>query len=334
MNYEILKNELTRNLIKNVYLLYGDEPYLIDAVVKKLESVVLNDNINAFTKNTFSDDVDLYDMINAVNTVPMIGNSKVVVCRNSSFFTGSKSKEELLDLFDSISQNTCLIFIEEKVDKKNMAYKKLDLMKCTYDITSRSDHELTDFIRNRFAKAGKKISSNQLLTFLDYSGTQLLDIEKDIEKILLYMDEKLDVKKEYIVNLCQGSQEAKLYELVNGTFEKNIDKAMGTLKELMADKTPVMLIIATLNSNYMELYEVKLAIENNEKPEIFRFKRPINDYALKKLTEYAKKISLMQLKEYIKEISDTDVAIKYGNISDTTAVELLVFSLARAEGRN
>lgn len=334
MNYETLKNELTRNLIKNIYLLYGDEPYLIDAVIKKIESDVLKDNINAFTKHTFNDDIDLYELINAVNTVPMIGNEKVVICRNSAFFAGAKCKDELLRLIESINRNTYLIFVESKIDKRNAGYKKLEQLKSSYEISSRSSHELADFIRNRFSKAGKKISSNQLTTFLEYSGTQLLDIEKDIEKILLYMDDKIEVKKDYIVNLCQGSQEAKLYELVNGTFEKNIDKSMGILKELLSDKTPAMLIVSTLNSNYMELYEVKLALDNNEKPEIFRFKRPINEYALRKLTEYAKKISLMQLKENIKEISDTDVEIKFGNINEITAVELLIFSLARTEGRN
>jgi len=327
MNYETIKTQLKNNQLNNIYLFYGDEQYLIDSIIKKIEKMVLGENINGMTKNEFRDNFDIQELINAVNTMPMIGNKKVVICRNSELFKGNTKNEQLLKLFDTISKDAYLIFVEKQVSVSNIQYKKLKELKCIYNISIRNNNDIIKYITNTFKKAGKNISINNAYLFLEYSGGYLIDIEKDIEKIILFMDNKKDVKKEYIVNLCQGTKEAKIYELTNYLFKKDKTNSYKVLKELLSEKVPIQIILSVLNNSYMELYKVKLAIENNENPVVLRKNKPIHEYALKMIIKSAKKFSFEQIEKVIKDISDIDSDIKYGNISANIAIELLVLSI-------
>jgi len=327
MNYETIKTQLKNNNLNNIYLFYGDERYLIDSIVKKIEKTVLGENINGMTKNEFRDNVDIQELINAVNTMPMIGNKKVIICKNSKLFLGNVNNEQLLTLFETISKDTYLIFVEEKISVSNIYYKKLKELVCTYNISLRSNNDIIKYITNKFKKSGKNISTNNVYLFSEYSGGYLLDIEKDIEKIILFMDNKKDVKKEYIINLCQGTKDAKIYELTNYLFKKDKTGSYKILKELLSDKIPIQIILTVLNNSFMELYKVKLAIINNENPVILRKNRPIHEYALKMIIKSTKKFSFEQIEKIIKDISDFDANIKLGHINANIAIELLILSI-------
>ena len=327
MNYDILKKQIKNKQINNIYLIYGDEHFLIEALIKKIQQEILGDNISVMTKNEFEGNVDDRTLLNALNTIPMIGKKKLVVCHNSGYFIGNSKHEKIMELVDNINIDTYIIFIEDKIKSANILFKKFKENNLCYNISKRKTNDIINYIITRFRKKNKKITKDNAYLFLDYSGAMLLDIESDIEKILLFMGDKIDVKKQYIKDLCQGSKDIKIYELTNSTFARNKEKSIKYLKEMLADKMPIQVIISTLNLSYMELYEVKLALTNNNTPKILRKNRPIHEYALKKLIENSKKYSLTQIRRIIKEIADTDINIKYGHINSITAIELLIMSI-------
>jgi len=327
MNYDVLKKQFKDNKLNNIYLIYGDEYYLIDAIIKKLEKLILEEQVNGMTKNEFNGVNDEETILNALNTVPMIGIRKLVICYNSEFFNKNTKNTKIIKLVENINKDTYIIFVEQKVDLKNSLYKAFKTKQFVYNIKLRNSNEIIEHIIKRFKSKKKKITSNNAYLFLEYSGFKLLDIEKDVEKILLFMDEKIEVKAEYIRNLCQGSKEVKIYELTNNIFVKNKKKALKNLKELLADRIAIQMIISVLNTSFMELYEVKLAINSNRTPEILRFNRPIHEYALKKLVSSSKKFTIEKIRKVIKEIADTDINIKYGYISGKIAIELLIIKI-------
>lgn len=326
MNYNIIKKEIKDKVFKNLYLLYGDEPFLIQVIIDSIKKNILSTPINGMNYFSSNSKIDIDWLFNCITTIPMIGKTKMIVCKDSGLFVGNNNNE-VQKLLNNMNEDTYLIFHESKIDKKNSYFKQLSEESAAYVINSRSSQEIKSYIMSKFKKANKKISANNLFLFMEYSGRKLLDIDKDIEKILLYMDDKIEVKKDMILKLCQGSLEVKIYELTNSLFEKNNERAIKKLRELLADKMPVQVILVALHNSYMELLKVRDALDHKKEISIKRNNRPIHEYALKKLVQHARNYSILQIKAMILHIADSDVAIKFGEIKDVVALELLVISL-------
>lgn len=327
MNYNNIKEEIKNKEFKNIYLFYGDEPFLIQAVIENIRKSVLKTPIIGMNYFTSNSKIEANWLINCYTTIPMIGKEKVIVCKDSGLFVEKSINNDIQKIFQNINKDTYLIFHENKVDKKNIYFKQLSEQSSDYVINSRSSQDIKAYIINRFKKTNKKISANNLFLFMEYSGRKLLDIDMDINKILLYMDEKIEVKKDMITNLCQGSGEVKIYELTNSLFERNNELALKKLRELLADKTPVQVILSALHNSYMELFQVRNALDNKQKISVMRKNKPIHEYALKKLVQHARNYSILQIKAMIKHIANSDVSIKFGKIKDVVALELLIISL-------
>lgn len=329
MSYERLKKELKSNTIKNVYLLYGEEIHLTDLIVKTLKKKILNGNTSYMNLNVFRDDYDEKDVINAYNTIPMIGNIKMVICYDSGFFTSNKKRESIVSLLNDINDGSHIVFVEKKIDSKNNQFKAYKENQNAYNFRSREEVDIKKYIVSEFEKKKKKISKANLNLFITYSGIDLLNVMSDIEKISLCMGDEVLVKEEYIEKLCSGTREVKLYELTNATFNKNRHKALEILRELLSDKTPVQVILPTLHSAYTELYIAKCAMEKSKPFEIKRRGRAIKDSIKSIIMRTASKFSKKDLENIINSISRLDINIKTGKINGVVGVETLLIEIMK-----
>jgi DNA polymerase III subunit delta len=327
MNYETIKDQLQNGEIRNIYLLYGSEGYLIDVIVKRLQKLITGQSPSMTCSNTFTGSTDEGEIGDALRSLPLMGGKKLVICRNTGYFKGNKKREGLLALFESIPLDSFLIFIEDEADKANPQLACLSKKGNAYRIDSRSQEDLREYISGRFKKNKKIISDDNIRLFMNYSGTRLFEIESDIEKILLYMGDQAHVKPEYIRNLCSGTQEARIYELTDSICARKKHESLNLMKDLEALKVPVQVILSTLHSSFMELLSARIAIDKGRQPEIKRKGAKAADFIVRLITEKARKYSAGQLEGAVKMIAACDVSIKTGEVSDDAALELLIVHL-------
>ena len=85
--------------MNNVYLIYGDEPYLIKKELSKIidNSKVIQDNIIRYNL----DDVNISITLEEACTISMFDSEKLIICENSNFLT-SENKKEINHDIDSL----------------------------------------------------------------------------------------------------------------------------------------------------------------------------------------------------------------------------------------
>ncbi|NMA66297.1 MAG: hypothetical protein GX957_08685, partial [Clostridiaceae bacterium] len=132
-----------------LYLFFGSETFLIDYYVGEIKKIVAGSDINGLNTVIFENKVDINDIIDACNTFPVFADKKLVLVKNSQLFGKEKNKSAksvgkdkdskeadnsesdnkkqqiLKDYFSVIPQTTCLIFIENNVDKRLGIYKQV-----------------------------------------------------------------------------------------------------------------------------------------------------------------------------------------------------------------
>ena len=104
-----------------VYLLYGDETYLVNQYRDKLLSAVTDreDNMN-FAKFA-GEKIDPMEIIGFCETMPFFADRRVVLAEETGLF--KKSCEEFAERIKELPDTSLILFVESEIDKRNKLYK-------------------------------------------------------------------------------------------------------------------------------------------------------------------------------------------------------------------
>ena len=117
-----LDNDIKSGKFKRVYLIYGEESFLVKEYENKLKESIIpagaeTMNLSVFDGKGFSGK----EISEAIDTMPFFSEYRLVIVRDSGLFTtGRKDDTDLLaEYVKSIPDTSVLVFCNEKVDKRN-----------------------------------------------------------------------------------------------------------------------------------------------------------------------------------------------------------------------
>ena len=94
-----LIREIQRGKISPVYLLHGEETYLIEDTLAEMIDILAPKNVRDFNLDVFSDpEVSGDEILSIADTYPVMAERRVVVVKDPAFL-GSKKKTNLTDVF-------------------------------------------------------------------------------------------------------------------------------------------------------------------------------------------------------------------------------------------
>ncbi|HOD92698.1 MAG TPA: hypothetical protein PL054_02365 [Clostridia bacterium] len=319
MKYEDIKNEISINNFKHIYLLYGDDEYLKDVVFNVLKAMIINHTKMNYEEFKFNDSSKIEDIVNECSTYSFSGNSKFIICKNTGFFDKNEFSERLIKLYDYIYDNVYIFFIEANVNKRLSSYKHYNSSNNAYDISKGNTDDVKKFIFTRFKKEGISITAENLDLFIEYSGLNLSFVALSIEKILLYMADKKEVTSEMIRLLCSGITDVKSYELCNYLCKKKFSKTLDVYYDMISLKYGIPYFLAILFNTFYEMYFIK---KNNI--------RSSQDFKIRKLIENAKGFTLSGLKKIVKDIMEYDHNFKTGKIEQESSMIILFATIVNS----
>ena len=189
-----IDEDIKQGTFRNVYLLYGEEAYLLkqykDRLVKAM--VAENDNMNFATFT--GKDVSVKEIIDLSETLPFFAERRVILIEDSGFF--KNAQEELATYMGEIPKSTFLIFAETEVDKRGKLYKAVNKQGTVVEFGTQNEQLLTKWITGRIAKEGKKIATDAFELFLAMTGSDMENIPKELEKLLCYTLAKATITRD------------------------------------------------------------------------------------------------------------------------------------------
>ena len=119
---QTINEDIKNGTFKPVYLLYGEEAFLKQSYKKKLRAAISGDdtmNYNYFEGKG----LDMNELISLADTMPFFSERRLILIEDSGFF--KTSSEALAEYLPTMPDTTCIVFVEEAVDKRNKLYKKV-----------------------------------------------------------------------------------------------------------------------------------------------------------------------------------------------------------------
>lgn len=148
-----IDNDIKTGQFKQIYLLYGEEQYLIRQYRDKLKHALAADddtmNFSAFSGS----DINQKEIIDLAETLPFFADRRLILIEDSGLF--KKSAEELADYMSSIPETTYFVFAEKEIDKKTKMYKQVKKNGSIVEFPRQNETTLSRWIEGRIRRNGK-----------------------------------------------------------------------------------------------------------------------------------------------------------------------------------
>ena len=317
-----LKQDLKNRSFKRVYLLYGDDAYLKRFYKNQLVKNIINDgdtmNFAHFDANSF----DIKEIIALSDTMPFLSEYRLLLVENSNAFKAGS--DELADYIPSLPDTTVLIFVEDKVEKRSRLFKAVSDTGYAAEINPFGKKELDAWIGGFLRKNNKRITNNAYELFLSMVGTNLENIEKELNKLVDYTFERTDITPEDVRAVCTEQMESKIFDMVDAIVTKQPKKALDLYYDLLTLKEPPMRILFNIGKKFNQLLNLKALRTAGFPMEEIARKTHMQDWLVRKNLNLAGRFSVEQLEECVRECVQTEEDVKTGKINDKLSLEIII----------
>ncbi|MGN0142342.1 MAG: DNA polymerase III subunit delta [Roseburia sp.] len=322
-----IDEDIRTGQLKQIYLLYGTEAYLRKQYRDKLKNAMAapDDTMN-FTAFE-GKDTNPRALIDLAETLPFFADRRVILVENSGFF--KNSCEELADYLPQVAATTHFIFVEDEVDKRSKIYKAVKNSGRIVEFATQTEELLTRWILARLKKEGKNITGPVMQLFLTKTGTDMGNIDRELEKLICYTMDKSVIEAADVEAIATEQTTNKIFEMVNAIAEHNQRKALDFYYDLLTLKEPPMRILYLITRQFQILMNIRDMSGKGFDQQTMAQKAGIPPFAVRRNITQAKGFTMLQLKQALMDGAELEEAVKTGRMDDQMAVEVFLMKYSR-----
>lgn len=334
MSIEELEKELKQGVLRNLYLFYGEEKFLLESSLKKIRTLFgeLIKGINYIV----IDETNVNGLISDIETPSFGYEKKLIIVKNAGILKkeGKKKNAELVKFKEKlnnylneniniINSSVVLVFVEEDVQKQELVntIEKYGVV-CKFDF--QKPIQLEKRVKNICDAYKVKISSDTIKYFIECCGTNMQELINEIRKLIEYTGENETITKETVEKLSIKKIESIIFELTDNLGKKQIRDALDVLHNLIYSKEPIQKILITLYNHFKKLYLVTLSVKAN-KDIVETLNLKANQmFLINKYKMQAKYFKESELEKMLQEFIDLDYKYKIGLIDLQVGLESIL----------
>ena len=249
-----IKKQIKEKSFYKVYLLTGDEPYLILQAKHMLKNGMIREG-DTMNYAEFTDaKVDINTLQELAFTYPFFSEKRLLLLDGTGIL--KTGKDEFVNIMDNMPETTCILICESEVDKRSKVYKWIKKNGYIGEFLKKNQTEkvLLRWIAALLGKEKKQIRENDAIYFLQKVGDDMFQIKNETDKLIAYVGEKEEITKEDIDAITSGEVQDKIFDLVDAIARGNKPAALGYYNDLILLKEPPMHILFLIVRQYRILH--------------------------------------------------------------------------------
>lgn len=342
MDYSALNKEIRSGVIRPVYLLSGEEDWLIMQLTQSLIKAVIvpgsaDLDLVQIDVAHQPQNMDTVKVEQEIRSLPFLSPRKMIILKNTDLFFSAKGaakaqiddiRVEIKELLESFPEDVVLIFQETK---SNLSQKSLiaALEKAggvRSEIGLQDSSILLSWVRSGCAGQGIQIESKAASSLIERCDGQMREIRGELDKLFLYLGwsgtDRIDM--DLVELVCRPDNRSSIFDLTDAISANDAQKALRVLDTLLIRKEPVQLIL------FMLYRHIRQLLATASEPDSQKLISGLNlrPFVARKLKMQAQRFTTHRLAEIYELMFQTDMRIKQGQINDLMGLELLLVEAA------
>lgn len=237
-----------------IYIIHGDEPYLIN---KKIAEIISGQDADVIRLETNKDDTKYLEIVESCRSFSLFSAGSVVVVRDPDFLISKNDKKDLSVLLDYCTHpvyESKLIFytLDNSFNTRLNAFKQISK---NAEVISYPKFKRDDFYRycyNRINECGLKLSKETAASLIEECSLSVTLFESNLELLCLYPD-KID--RQVVDGLTSGMNEEKVFDFIDALTQGKLSLAYSKAQPLL-DSGSIYGLISLLAGQLRFIYEV------------------------------------------------------------------------------
>jgi len=330
MELRDLTSDLTDGRIENLYCLHGEETFLVDEALHQIKDRALQGCLPEFNLSTFyASDASVDDIKDAVETLPMMAQRRVVIVKEAQDFSAAEL-EKLLPLVEKPVDSTILVFVATKIDQRKKFFKSLDQKGSLVKFPRLYGNQVGPWIQQIAARFEKKLSTEGVEFLKDFVGVSLMDIHNELLKVAQYIGSRTEITIEDLRAVVSRVKIDSVFELVNAIGSGSRAQAFSQLAYLLEQGQSEVGVLAMITRHFRILLLTQEALREGLSQSQISSRVGVHGFFIKEYIEQAKRLSTQHLLRVYDILLDTDRALKSSPLSSHIWLENLILQSCEA----
>ncbi|HSW38959.1 MAG TPA: DNA polymerase III subunit delta [Acidobacteriota bacterium] len=325
-NFEAFEVDLQRRL-RPVYLMLGPEQYLCRQAFKLLKKKALTPGSEDFDCSEFSSGQSSIDAIKeAMATYPMLSGKRLVLVRDVDKLEDFE-QEALLKALDKLSSRNMAAVTAVELDRRKKFYKTFIEKYCVVEFKMLKGKALERWAAGFFSKQGHAISPVSIKKIVEIAGADLQTLAIEFEKLMLHAGDQKTISDEAIEDLVRSGRQHGIFELVDAVAERNRDKAIRSLANLLSAGEHPLVITSMLARHCRQILIARECLGRGKTPDETAAAALIPYFMLDRFLHQARIMDIAAVKEMFAGLAAADRQLKSTQLNGKAMLERLICGL-------
>lgn len=338
MNETQLKNQLKESLA-SVYVLYGEEGYLVEQYMRLIAKQAVGDPDDAFNLHRFDGQTLTPEQLEeAVEALPLMAERTCVTVRDMDLASHS---DRLMEILRQMPDTCVVVFWQMTVqpDKKKGWKAVFDTVNecrgCVVAFERKAPSDIVKLLVSGAKRRGCVLAAEDARRLTEQTGNDLNLLLRELDKLVALADGGA-ITREMIEALGTKNLETRVFDLSKAIIQRRGKQAYELLHRLFIQREDPIVVLAVLSNAYADLYRAKVAIEGGAAPQTLAadfasYKG--KDFRLRNAGYDAARMSTVALRDSLDILAQADNTLKYERCDQRVLLEQTVSRLIECAAR-
>ena len=320
-----LQVSLEKNPPRPLYLLHGEETFLVDQAVLAIKTKTLAEGAADFNCDVvYAPETTPGQVRDIVETLPMMVERRLVIYRGVETVK-DEAWEQLLPVIENPITSTVLVLVTPKIDKRKKITKRLADSGVLVDLKKPYENQIASWIEYIAYLEDLKISPEVVVAIQQIVGTNLSEIQNEIRKVKQYLGPQAkSAELADVLKVVSKARVESVFNLTDAIGRRDRAKALVCLANLLEHGQNEIGVVSLL---YRQI-RILSAIYDGKKAGLsgvrLAEKVGVPEFFLKQYLDQVRLWDGPKFIEAIKALHETDKALKSSPVSSHIWLENFV----------
>lgn len=328
MNYQQFKQHLTKDSPSSLYLIHGEESYLVNKAVSLLKSKVLGEQVSDLTFIPLNGEATMArEIMTAADSMPLLGGQKLVLVKNAQALK-AKEQEALIDYFSRPASFNVLVFaIEGKIDQRKKFFTTIKKQGQVVACPHPKPRDCLVWLKQQAKACDCDLAHDAANHLLEASGADLQLLDNELNKIITFVGEKKRISLSDVEAVLGRRPSYPMFQLTDAIRKKNLKTALQILNQLLSEGHHPLLLLAMLANQLRKIARAKELLNQGVSTSQIGQQVGILPFLRDDFVKQAGNFNLEQIRQALSSLLATDIKLKSSSQPANILMEALLIEL-------
>jgi len=211
-----------------VYVLHGDDAYLLDAHRREITNHVVGDADPQVCISSFDASAELADVLDELRTLPFLAPRRLVIVRDADSFV-TAHRQALERFLQAPPSSATLLLLVAHWNARTRLAKLIGKIGHVTDCSLPATTGLPRWLAQAAKRRGKKLAPDAAALLAEWVGRDLAALNNEMEKLSLYAGDRAAITIEDVCAVVTASAGPAAFDLTNAITAADLPAALKAL---------------------------------------------------------------------------------------------------------